>query len=82
MIISPIGYLLVRYNYFYCLFNVVTINSSLLNILNGNIGFRDDFMYDWINHKNDEILKLIEINREECVEVQQMWLNKKDRIEY
>ena len=39
-------------------------------------------MYDWINHKNDEILKLIEINREECVEVQQMWLNKKDRIEY
>lgn len=62
--------------------NIKTVYYGATAQDTGNIGFRDDFMYDWINHKNDEILKLIEINREECVEVQQMWLNKKDRIEY
>ena len=47
-----------------------------------NIGFRDDFMYNWINHKSEDVLKLIEMNRNECVEVQKMWLDKKDKIEY
>ena len=48
----------------------------------GNIGFRDDFMYDWINHKSEDVLKLIEMNRDECVEVQKIWSDKKDKIEY
>ena len=39
-------------------------------------------MYDWINHKSEDVLKFIEMNRDECVEVQKIWLDKKDRIEY
>ena len=48
----------------------------------GNIGFRDDFMYQWLNNKNEDSLRLIELDRKECVEVQKMWLDKDDKIEY
>ena len=48
----------------------------------GNIGFRDDFMYEWLNNKNEDSLRLIEMDRKECVEVQRMWLDKDDKIEY
>ena len=48
----------------------------------GNIGFRDDFMYEWLNNKNEDSLRLIEMDRKECVEVQKMWLDKDDKIEY
>ena len=47
-----------------------------------NIGFRDDFMYEWLNNKNEDFLRLIELDRKECVEVQRMWLDKDDKIEY
>ena len=47
-----------------------------------NIGFRDDFMYEWIDNKKEDILRLIEMDRKECVEVQEMWLSKNDKIEY
>ncbi|MDY3958467.1 nucleoside deaminase [Romboutsia timonensis] len=47
-----------------------------------NIGFRDDFMYEWLNNKNEDSLRLIELDRKECVEVQKMWLDKDDKIEY
>lgn len=47
-----------------------------------NIGFRDDFMYEWLNNKNEDSLRLIEMDRKECVEVQKMWLDKDDKIEY
>ena len=47
-----------------------------------NIGFRDDFMYQWLNNKNEDSLRLIELDRKECVEVQKMWLDKDDKIEY
>ena len=48
----------------------------------GSIGFRDDFMYAWINNRSEDVLKLIEMDRKECVEVQQMWLDKDDKMEY
>ena len=48
----------------------------------GNIGFRDDFMYEWLNNKNEDFLRLIEMDRKECIEVQKMWLDKDDKIEY
>lgn len=47
-----------------------------------NIGFRDDFMYEWLNNKNEDFLRLIEMDRKECIEVQKMWLDKDDKIEY
>ena len=48
----------------------------------GNIGFRDDLMYEWLYNKNEDSLRLIEMDRKECVEVQRMWLDKDDKIEY
>lgn len=46
------------------------------------IGFRDKFMYDWLKNQNDEVLKTIELDRSECVKVQQLWLKKDDKIKY
>ena len=31
---------------------------------------------------NEDSLRLIEMDRKECVEVQKMWLDKDDKIEY
>ena len=39
-------------------------------------------MYEWLRLQNEETLKMIELDRKECIEVQQMWLNKEDKIEY
>ena len=62
--------------------NIKTVYYGATAQDTGNIGFRDDFMYQWINNKNEDSLRLIEMDRKECVEVQKMWLDKDDKIEY
>ena len=62
--------------------NIKTVYYGATAQDTGNIGFRDDFMYEWLNNKNEDSLRLIEMDRKECVEVQQMWLDKDDKIEY
>lgn len=62
--------------------NIKTVYYGATAQDTGNIGFRDDFMYEWINNKNEDSLRLIEMDRKECVEVQRMWLDKDDKIEY
>ena len=62
--------------------NIKTIYYGATAQDTGNIGFRDDFMYEWLNNKNEDFLRLIELDRKECVEVQRMWLDKDDKIEY
>ena len=62
--------------------NIKTIYYGATAQDTGNIGFRDDFMYEWLNNKNEDSLRLIEMDRKECVEVQKMWLDKDDKIEY
>ena len=62
--------------------NIKTVDYGATAQDTGNIGFRDDFMYQWLNNKNEDSLRLIEMDRKECVEVQKMWLDKDDKIEY
>ena len=62
--------------------NIKTVYYGATAQDTGNIGFRDDFMYEWLNNKNEDSLTLIEMDRKECVEVQRMWLDKDDKIEY
>lgn len=62
--------------------NIKTVYYGATAQYTGNIGFRDDFMYEWLNNKNEDSLRLIEMDRKECVEVQRMWLDKDDKIEY
>ena len=62
--------------------NIKTVYYGATAQDTGNIGFRDDFIYEWLNNKNEDSLRLIELDRKECVEVQKMWLDKDDKIEY
>ena len=62
--------------------NIKTVYYGATAQDTGNIGFRDDFMYEWLNNRNEDSLRLIEMDRKECVEVQRMWLDKDDKIEY
>ena len=62
--------------------NIKTVYYGATAQDTGNIGFRDDFIYQWLNNKNEDSLRLIEMDRKECVEVQRMWLDKDDKIEY
>ena len=62
--------------------NIKTVYYGATAEDTGNIGFRDDFMYEWLNNKNEDSLRLIELDRKECIEVQRMWLDKDDKIEY
>ena len=62
--------------------NIKTVYYGATEQDTGSIGFRDDFMYAWINNRSEDVLKLIEMDRKECVEVQKMWLDKDDKIEY
>ena len=62
--------------------NIKTVYYGATAQDTGNIGFRDDFMYEWLTNKNEDSLRLIEMDRKECVEVQKMWLDKDDKIEY
>lgn len=46
--------------------NIKTVYYGATAQDTGNIGFRDDFMYDWLNNKNEDSLRLIEMDRKEC----------------
>ena len=62
--------------------NIKTVYYGATAEDTGNIGFRDDFMYEWLKNRNEDCLRLIEMDRKECVEVQQMWLAKDNKKEY
>ncbi len=48
-----------------------------------DIGFRDDFIYDYIkNLSNESILKLTPMNREEAIKVFEQYKSQKDKIIY
>lgn len=44
------------------------------------IGFRDDFIYKYINSKNENILKLEQLNHEECLELFEEYKEKQKEI--
>ena len=48
------------------------------------IGFRDDYIYDFIksNMKDKSILELNEMNREEAIKVFERYMDNNDKIEY
>ena len=46
------------------------------------IGFRDDFIYDYIKNSNNEILKLTCIDRDETIKVFKEFIEKKDKTIY
>ena len=62
--------------------NIKTVYYGATPKDTADIGFRHNFMYEWLRLQNEETLKMIEMDRKECIEVQQMWLNKEDKIEY
>ena len=62
--------------------NIKTVYYGATPKDTSDIGFRDNFMYEWLRLQKEETLKMIQIDRKECIEVQQMWLNKEDKIEY
>ena len=52
-----------------------------------DIGFRDDYIYDYIdklsnNSQNQKVLKLKELNREEAIEVFKRYEQDNDKIKY
>ena len=52
-----------------------------------NIGFRDDYIYDYINDLSDnkenrDILSLKSMNREEAIKVFERYMQDKNRIKY
>lgn len=49
-----------------------------------NIGFRDDYIYDFIksNMSNKDVLNLKELNREEAIKVFERYMDNNDKIEY
>ena len=49
-----------------------------------SIGFRDDYIYDYIksNMEDKNILELKELNREEAIKVFEKYMDNMDKIEY
>ncbi len=49
-----------------------------------SIGFRDDYIYDYIksNMEDKNILELEELNREEAIKVFEKYMDNMDKIEY
>lgn len=45
-----------------------------------NIGFRDDFIYNYLNNSNSDVLKLTNINHDECLELFKEYKNKNKTI--
>ena len=46
------------------------------------IGFRDEFIYDYIKGNNNDVLKLEYIDREETIKVFDEFMNKEDKTIY
>ena len=47
-----------------------------------NIGFRDDYIYQYIKNMNNSILDLNQMDREETIKVFDEYKNKTDKVEY
>ena len=47
--------------------NIKTVYYGATAQDTGNIGFRDDFMYEWLNNKNEDSLRLIEMDRKSAL---------------
>lgn len=47
-----------------------------------NIGFRDDYIYEYIKNMNNSILDLNQMDREETIKVFNEYKNKTDKVEY
>lgn len=63
--------------------------SNIKKIYYGNnkedaadIGFRDDYIYDYIKNMNNSILDLNQMDREETIKVFNEYKNKTDKVEY
>lgn len=44
------------------------------------IGFRDDFIYKYINNKNEEILKIEQLDHDKCFELFEEYKEKQKQI--
>ena len=48
-----------------------------------NIGFRDDYIYDYIkNNENSDVLNIIQIDRDETIKAFDKFMNKEDKTIY
>lgn len=47
-----------------------------------NIGFRDEFMYEWLKNKDENILKFEQVDREEALKAFEVWTNKTNKKQY
>ena len=47
-----------------------------------DIGFRDDYIYEYIKNMNNSILDLNQMDREETIKVFNEYKNKTDKVEY
>ena len=47
-----------------------------------NIGFRDELIYKYINNKDDDILNLISMDRDETIKTFNEYSKKEDRVIY
>lgn len=47
-----------------------------------SIGFRDELIYDYIKNKDEEILKLINIDRDETIKTFEKFKDKQDKTMY
>ena len=47
-----------------------------------NIGFRDELIYKYINNKDDDILNLISMDRDETIKTFNEYSKKEDRVTY
>jgi len=45
-----------------------------------DIGFRDDFIYEFIKNNNEDVLKLKQINRDECLALFNEYKEKNKQI--
>lgn len=47
-----------------------------------NIGFRDGFIYDWLQNRNEDVLKMECVDRENCLKAFEVWQEKVDKEQY
>ena len=70
-----------------CLSAIIWSNIKIIYYGNSkedaaSIGFRDDFIYNYINGKENCDLKLINIDRDETIKTFESFMNKKDKTIY
>ncbi|MBP5684435.1 MAG: nucleoside deaminase, partial [Bacilli bacterium] len=70
-----------------CLSSIIW--SNIKKVYYGNssldaadIGFRDDFIYNYIKNKDDNVLELINIDHDETIKEFQEYINSEDKVIY